>query len=117
MLKVGNRLVTLDVTGAASPPGSFRFRQDILELAPTVSPLQKDGLVAVPRGRGARPATLSAESPIEVRNHFSPLCGSPRRRVILDKNLLQSALDLRLGGRFTFQQDNNPKHTAMMTKE
>ena len=33
-------------------------------------------------------------------------------REILDENLLQSAQDLRLGQRFTFQQDKNPKHTA-----
>ncbi len=38
-------------------------------------------------------------------------------RDILDKNLLQSAQDLRLGRRFTFQQDNDPKHTAKITKE
>ncbi|KAK3564286.1 hypothetical protein QTP86_012011 [Hemibagrus guttatus] len=38
-------------------------------------------------------------------------------RDILEENLLQSALDLRLGRRFTFQQDNNPKHTAKITKE
>uniref|UniRef100_A0AAZ3NZF4 Transposase n=1 Tax=Oncorhynchus tshawytscha TaxID=74940 RepID=A0AAZ3NZF4_ONCTS len=31
---------------------------------------------------------------------------------ILDENLLQSAQDLRLGQRYTFQQDNDPKHTA-----
>ncbi len=37
-------------------------------------------------------------------------------RDILDKNLLQSAQDLRLGRRFTFQQDNDPKHTAKITK-
>ena len=30
---------------------------------------------------------------------------------ILDENLLQSAQDFRLGQRFTFQQDNNPKNT------
>jgi hypothetical protein len=35
-------------------------------------------------------------------------------RQILD-NLLQSANDLRLGRRFTFQQDNHPKHTAKAT--
>uniref|UniRef100_A0AAZ3SPB5 Tc1-like transposase DDE domain-containing protein n=1 Tax=Oncorhynchus tshawytscha TaxID=74940 RepID=A0AAZ3SPB5_ONCTS len=38
-------------------------------------------------------------------------------REILDENLLQSAQDLRLGRRFTFQQDNNPKHTAKTTQE
>ncbi|KAL0156514.1 hypothetical protein M9458_047760 [Cirrhinus mrigala] len=37
-------------------------------------------------------------------------------RDILDENLLQSAQDLRLGRRFTFQQDNDPKHTAKITK-
>ncbi|KAK3557494.1 hypothetical protein QTP70_028315, partial [Hemibagrus guttatus] len=38
-------------------------------------------------------------------------------RDILDEDLLQSALDLRLGRRFIFQQDNDPKHTAKITKE
>ncbi len=38
-------------------------------------------------------------------------------RDILDENLLQSSQDLRLGRRFTFQQDNDPKHTAKITKE
>ncbi len=38
-------------------------------------------------------------------------------RDILDENLLQSAQDLRLGRRFTFQQENDPKHTAKITKE
>ncbi|KAJ4938702.1 hypothetical protein JOQ06_003311 [Pogonophryne albipinna] len=38
-------------------------------------------------------------------------------REILDENLLQSALALRLGRRFTLQQDNDPKHTAKITKE
>uniref|UniRef100_A0A674A8J2 Zinc finger protein 250-like n=1 Tax=Salmo trutta TaxID=8032 RepID=A0A674A8J2_SALTR len=38
-------------------------------------------------------------------------------REILDENLLQSAQDLRLGQRFTFQQDNDPKHTAKTTQE
>ena len=36
---------------------------------------------------------------------------------ILDENMLQSTQDLRLGRRFTFQQDNNPKHTAKTTQE
>ncbi|KAG2468178.1 TC1A transposase, partial [Polypterus senegalus] len=38
-------------------------------------------------------------------------------RVILDENLLQSALDFRLGRQFIFQQDNDPKHTAKISKE
>ena len=38
-------------------------------------------------------------------------------REILEENQLQSAQDLRLGRRFTFQQDNNPKHTAKTTQE
>ena len=38
-------------------------------------------------------------------------------REIHVKNLLQSAQDLRLGRRFTFQQDNDPKHTAKTTQE
>ena len=36
---------------------------------------------------------------------------------ILDENLLPSAQDLRLGQRFTFQRDNNPKHIAKTTQE
>ena len=38
-------------------------------------------------------------------------------RDILDVNLLQSALDLRLGRRFIFQKDNDPIHTAKISKE
>ena len=38
-------------------------------------------------------------------------------REILDENLIQSAQDLRLGRRFTFQQVNDPKHTAKTTQE
>ena len=38
-------------------------------------------------------------------------------REILDENLLQSAQDLRLGPRFSFQQDNDPKHTATTMQE
>ncbi|KAG2456327.1 TCB1 transposase, partial [Polypterus senegalus] len=38
-------------------------------------------------------------------------------RDILDENLRQSALDLRLGRWFIFQQDNDPKHIAKMSKE
>ncbi|KAI5086378.1 hypothetical protein C0J45_23050, partial [Silurus meridionalis] len=35
---------------------------------------------------------------------------------ILDANLHQIVLDLRLGQQFIFQQDNNPQHTAKITK-
>ena len=38
-------------------------------------------------------------------------------REILDENLFQSAQDLRLGRRFTFLQDNCPKHTAKTMQE
>uniref|UniRef100_A0AAZ3R7B7 Transposase n=1 Tax=Oncorhynchus tshawytscha TaxID=74940 RepID=A0AAZ3R7B7_ONCTS len=38
-------------------------------------------------------------------------------REILDENLLQSTHDLILGRRFTFQQNNDPKHTAKTTQE
>uniref|UniRef100_A0A8C6U379 Uncharacterized protein n=1 Tax=Neogobius melanostomus TaxID=47308 RepID=A0A8C6U379_9GOBI len=36
---------------------------------------------------------------------------------ILEENLLESARELRLGRRFTFQQDNDPKHKAKSTME
>uniref|UniRef100_A0A8C7LU61 Tc1-like transposase DDE domain-containing protein n=1 Tax=Oncorhynchus mykiss TaxID=8022 RepID=A0A8C7LU61_ONCMY len=38
-------------------------------------------------------------------------------RTILEKNLMESAKDLRLGRRFVFQQDNDPKHKAKSTME
>ena len=38
-------------------------------------------------------------------------------REIPYENLLQSAQNLRLGRRFTFHQDNDPKHTAKTTQE
>uniref|UniRef100_A0AAZ3QEP8 Uncharacterized protein n=2 Tax=Oncorhynchus tshawytscha TaxID=74940 RepID=A0AAZ3QEP8_ONCTS len=38
-------------------------------------------------------------------------------REILDENLIQNAQDLRLGRRFTFQQDIDLKHTAKTTQE
>jgi hypothetical protein len=37
-------------------------------------------------------------------------------REILDENLLLSTQDLRLGRRFTFQQNNYTKHTAKTTQ-
>jgi hypothetical protein len=36
-------------------------------------------------------------------------------REILVENLFQSSRDMRLGQRFTFQQDNDPKYTAKAT--
>ena len=36
-------------------------------------------------------------------------------RGILDENLLESAMDLKLGRRFTFQQDNDLKHKVKVT--
>ena len=38
-------------------------------------------------------------------------------REILEGNLFQSSRDLRLGRKFTFQQDKDPKHTAKATLE
>ena len=38
-------------------------------------------------------------------------------REILDENLIQCTQHLRLGRRFTFQQDNCPKHTAKTMQE
>ncbi len=37
-------------------------------------------------------------------------------RDIFNENLFHSAQDLRLGRRFTFQHDNDPKHTAKATQ-
>ena len=36
-------------------------------------------------------------------------------REIIEGNLFQSSRNLRLGQRFTFQQDNEPKHAANVT--
>ena len=43
--------------------------------------------------------------------------GGAKYRIILGEKLLQSGKDLRLGQRFTFQQVNDPKHTARATIE
>ena len=42
--------------------------------------------------------------------------GAKQRR-ILDENLFESAMDLKLGRRFTFQQDNDLKYKAEVTLE
>ena len=42
--------------------------------------------------------------------------GAKYRR-ILDENLLESVMNLKLCRRFTFQQDNDPKHKAKATLE
>ena len=39
------------------------------------------------------------------------------RDILDDNRALQSTLDLGLGRRFIFQQDNNPKHRAKITKQ
>ena len=44
--------------------------------------------------------------------HLLTFLKDERSTEILNENLLQSAYDLRLGKRFTFQQDNDLKHTA-----
>ena len=38
-------------------------------------------------------------------------------RIIFDENLLESAMNLKLGKRFTLQQDNDPKHKIKATLE
>ena len=38
-------------------------------------------------------------------------------REILDENLFQSTQDIRLGRRFTFQQDNDTMHKAKTTQK
>ena len=42
--------------------------------------------------------------------------GAKYRR-IFDENLLVSTMNLKLGGRFTFQQDNDPKYKVKATLE
>ena len=50
------------------------------------------------------------------RVNFRPSLRSWALWSILDKNLLQITQDISLGQRFTFQQDNDPKHTAKTTQ-
>ena len=52
-----------------------------------------------------------------VRIRIEAKMNRAKYRKILNENRLQSVQDLRLGRRFTFQQDNDPKHTAKTTQE
>jgi len=47
---------------------------------------------------------------------FEGKMNGAKYREILDENLLQSTQDLRPKRRFTFKQDNEPKHTAKTTR-
>ncbi len=40
---------------------------------------------------------------------------APKYWECLNENLVQSIQNLKLGRRFTFQQDNDPKHTARVS--
>ncbi|KAG2456550.1 TCB1 transposase, partial [Polypterus senegalus] len=65
-------------------------------------------------------ASFAASGPGQlaiIEGKINSQMNAAKYRDILDKNLLQSAKDFRLGRRFTFQQDNDPKHTAKRTKE
>ena len=48
---------------------------------------------------------------------FEGMMDGTKYREIIEGNLFQPSIDLRLGRRFTFQQDNDPKHTAKATLE
>ena len=50
------------------------------------------------------------------RSRIEAKMNGAKYREILDENLLQKAQDLRLGRSFTFQQDNDPKHTTLWDK-
>ena len=45
------------------------------------------------------------------------IINSSKYQGILAKNLLDSARKLRLGHKWTFQQDNDPKHTSKSTQK
>ncbi|KAG2465714.1 TCB2 transposase, partial [Polypterus senegalus] len=70
-------------------------------------------------GRVARQKPLLSKRHMAARLEFAKrhLKDSQTMRNKADENLLQSTLDLRLGRRFIFQQDNDPKHTAKISKE
>ena len=80
------------------------------------------------RKPGTIPTVKHGGDRIMIRGYFSA-AGTGRQvriegkmnwakcREIFDEILLKSAQDLRRGWRFTFQQDNDPKHTAKTMQE
>ena len=54
---------------------------------------------------------------IEKLVRIEGMMDGAKYREILEGSLFQSSIDLRLGRRFTFQPDNDPKHTAKATLE
>ena len=64
-----------------------------------------------PWGMGVSASCFSAAGTGRLVRINRTMNGSKYRQ-ILDENLHQSANDLKLWRRFTFQQDNDPKHTA-----
>ena len=48
-------------------------------------------------------------------SEFEGMMDGAKYREILEGNLFQSSRDLRLGWRFTFQQDNDSNYTAKAT--
>uniref|UniRef100_A0AAZ3QPA8 Tc1-like transposase DDE domain-containing protein n=1 Tax=Oncorhynchus tshawytscha TaxID=74940 RepID=A0AAZ3QPA8_ONCTS len=89
---------------------------------PSLNPDGAGPIVCRPMGIPITAGCDTARDQTRVRSAMQclrPLChsGAPTYRESLDENLLQSTQDLRLGRRFTFQQDNDPKHTAKTTQE
>jgi hypothetical protein len=74
---------------------------------------------------GTNPTTLISPREYHVfhwqglanRFRIELMMDGAKYRDILEGNLVQSSCDLRLGQRFTFQQDNDPKHTVKATLE
>ena len=92
---------------------------------PTSNPADAGPIVRRPMGlpvaagcdRAWTRTRISSGTASNAMQCLRPLGHSGGHREILDENLLQSAQDLRLGRRFTFQQNNDPKHTAKTKQE